>query len=84
MSGRKVEPLRAPRPGRTTVEIDPELLEEVRDAVVFLSGPPHRLTMRELFESALRRELQRLRQEALGGDPFPARAHDVRPGRPLN
>ena len=52
------------RPGKITVDVDHDLLEQARDAVIHLSGPPHRMTMRTLVESALRRELQRLRDES--------------------
>ena len=39
---------------RITVELPAELVEECRDAVVFLSGPPDRLTMAGLVREALR------------------------------
>ena len=58
-----------------------ELAEEARDAVVALSGPPLRLSMSGLVESALRRELGRLREECNGGEAFPARDEELRPGR---
>lgn len=58
-----------------------EVAEEARDAVVALSGPPVRLSMSRLVESALRRELERLRKEYNEGEAFPARDEDLRPGR---
>lgn len=73
----------ARRPGKITVEVAQDLLEQVRDAVVYLSGPPHRMTMRSLVEGALERELQRLSDELVEGQPFPRREHELRAGRPL-
>ena len=70
------------RPGKVTVDLDHDLLEEMRDAVIHLSGPPHRMTIRSLIEGALRNELRRLREELLDGAPFPAREHELRAGRP--
>ena len=73
----------ARRPRKITVDIDDQLLEAVRDAVVHLSGPPHRLTLRSLVEQALRHELERLSEDELHGEPFPPRTQELRAGRPL-
>ena len=81
MSSRRFQPGKT-RPGKVTIDVDHDLLEELRDAVIHLSGPPHRLTIRSLMEGALRRELKRLRDELLDGAPFPAREHELRAGRP--
>lgn len=70
--------------GKITAQIDPELLDQVRDAVVYLSGPPHRLTVRRMLENALRNELQRLQDEVLKGEQFPPRDEGVRTGRPVS
>jgi hypothetical protein len=75
------------RPGgkaRATFHLPAELLEEMRNTVVALSGPPHRLTMSKLAAEALRRELDRLRQ-ASGGPKkaFGQRAEEVTRGRPV-
>ena len=72
--------------GRATFHLPAELLNEMRNAVVALSAPPHRLTMSNLAESALRRELDRLRHEVGGGKkgkPFGQRVYDVTRGRPI-
>lgn len=78
---------RRPGPqGRATFHLPADLIDELRNAVVALSGPPHRLTMSKVAESALRRELDRLRQEQVGADtgkPFRQRAGEVTRGRPI-
>ena len=76
---------RAPQ-GRATFHLPVDLLNEMRNAVVALSAPPHRLTMSRLAENALRRELDRLCNERGGGNtgkPFGQRADDVTRGRPI-
>src|SRR4051794_33201884 len=72
-----------PKKVRATFHLPAELIEEVRDAVVFLSGPPNRLTLALLAENALRRELGRLKQVHNAGGNFPRREEDLRGGRPI-
>ncbi len=72
------------RPGKVTVDLDADLLAEVKDAVVYLSGPPYRLTIRALIERAVEEELRRLREEVLGGRHFPSREQELRAGRPVS
>jgi hypothetical protein len=72
--------------GRATFHLPLQLLDEMRNTVVALSGPPAQLTMSKFAESALRRELDRLRTERPGlerGKPFEKREGRVRRGRPL-
>ena len=76
---------RAPKV-RATFQVPEELLNEARNTVVALSGPPHRLTLARLVEDALRHEIERLRSERDGrqrGRPFPQRDAEVRTGRPI-
>lgn len=69
---------------RATFHIPEALLEEARDAAVALSGPPHRLTLATLAETALRNEIERLRDEYHEGQPFPRREPGMlRGGRPI-
>jgi len=68
---------------RATFHLPEELFEAVRDAVVSLSGPPHRLTLARFAEDALRRELERLQKAENRGRPFPKRESDLRGGRPI-
>lgn len=47
--------------------VPPALRESVRAAVVSLAGTPHALTLAELLEGALERELARLARRHNGG-----------------
>ena len=66
---------------RATLPLD--LVEEARNATVALSGPPTRLTLARLVETAVRREVERLRHTHHGGEPFPPRSADLVGGRPI-
>jgi hypothetical protein len=71
---------------RATFHLSEELMNEARNTVVALSGPPHRLTLAKLAENALRNELERLKSEREGrqrGREFPQRTDEVRTGRPI-
>lgn len=59
------------------------LCEEIRDAVVFLQGPPLHLTVSQFGEEACRRELERLKAEHNDGEDFPKRGKEPRVGRPV-
>jgi hypothetical protein len=63
--------------------LPPELLDQARNTVVALAGPPEHLTMSKLVMGALTRELARLEKRHNKGRPFPKRAEKVRTGRPL-
>ncbi|HID75307.1 MAG TPA: hypothetical protein EYP56_04845 [Planctomycetaceae bacterium] len=68
---------------RATLYLPLDLLEEARDAAVFLAGYPARLTLTRLMENALRAELQRLKRLYNGGQDFPRRTEDLKGGRPI-
>ena len=68
---------------RATFHLPADLVDECRNAVVWLAGPPERLTMARLAEHALRRELDRLRRKHTEGKAFPQRNNDLRGGRPI-
>lgn len=68
---------------RATFHIAADLFEQCRDAVVYLSGPPLRLTLAGLADEALRRELARLQRTSNHGDPFPPRQSELKGGRPI-
>lgn len=68
---------------RATLYLPAELLEEARDATVYLAGYPVRLTLTRLAENALRNELQRLKELHNDGQDFPTRSEDLRGGRPI-
>jgi hypothetical protein len=80
---RPVPSSRGARKVRATFHIPDDLLEESRDVVYALSGPPVRLTLARLAEDALRAELDRLKAEHNGGQEFPARSEELRGGRPI-
>ena len=68
---------------RATLYLPADLLEEARDAAVFLAGYPVRLTLTKLAEDALRAELRRLKEAHNGGRNFPPRTEDLKGGRPI-
>jgi hypothetical protein len=68
---------------RATLYLSAELLNEARNAAVFLAGYPVRLTLTRLAEDALREELERLKRLYNGGRDFPERGEDLRGGRPI-
>ncbi len=72
---------------RTTFHLPASLVEEIRDTVVALSGPPDRMTMASFAEQALRNELERVRAGRpgrLSGRAYPKRSAPVRTGRPIS
>jgi len=68
---------------RASFQIPQELLSEIRDAVITLSGPPERLTMARFAEQAFRHELERLRTSHNHDELFPSTDGIVRVGRPV-
>jgi hypothetical protein len=76
------------RPGttckvRATLYLPIDLLDEARDAAVYLAGYPARLTLTKLVEDAFRAELRRLKQLYNAGQDFPQRSEDLKGGRPI-
>jgi len=72
---------RKPRKVRATFHLPEDLLGEARDAVTALMGPPLHLTLAELAENALRREVARLKKARNRGKNFPRRRADLKGGR---
>ena len=68
---------------RATLYLPADLLDEARDATVYLAGYPVRLTLTKLAEDALRSELRRLKDAHNDGQDFPPRTEDLRGGRPI-
>jgi hypothetical protein len=68
---------------RTTLYVSAELLNEARNAAVFLAGYPVRLTLTRLVEDALREQLARLKEQHNDGQEFPQRDDELRGGRPI-
>ena len=72
-----------PRKIRATFHLTEETFDAVRDCVVALSGPPHRLTLSGFAEDAFRVKLEALQKTANEGKPFPKRDGELRGGRPI-
>ena len=60
-----------------------EVLDEARNAAVYLAGWPTRMTLAKLAEDALRAELARLKEQFNEGREFPRRDEDLKGGRPI-
>lgn len=65
---------------RATFHLPIALLEEARDVVYWVPG----LTMANLTEEALRREIQRIKDVRNEGRDFPTRESDLKRGRPVS
>jgi hypothetical protein len=72
-----------PRKVRATFHVSADVLDEAKDAVVALMGPPLFLTLSDLLDQALRHEVDRLRQTQNDGQPFASRPTRLRGGRPI-
>lgn len=81
--GRRAPARQGSQKVRATFHLSQELFDEVRDAVVALSGPPLRLTLAAFAESALKAELKRLEKAENDGKPFPERSGELKGGRPI-
>ena len=68
---------------RATLYLPADVLDEARDAAVFLAGYPVRLTLTKLVEAALRAELRRLKDAHNHGHDFPPRTEELKGGRPI-
>lgn len=72
-----------PRKVRAMFHLSAETFDAVRDCVVALSGPPHRLTLTGFAEEALKEKLAALQKAENKGKPFPKRTGELRGGRPI-
>lgn len=68
---------------RATLYLSHEVIEEARNAAFHLAGYPAHLTLSNLAESALRRELERLKELYNNGADFPQRGENLKGGRPI-
>ncbi len=68
---------------RATLYLSSDVLDQARNAAVHLAGFPARLTLAKLADSALRAELQRLKEQYNNGQDFPPRDADLQGGRPI-
>ncbi|HUY88804.1 MAG TPA: hypothetical protein VMV10_08730 [Pirellulales bacterium] len=76
--------LRTPEPKvRATFYLSADVLDQCRNAAVYLAGYPARLTLTKLVEEALQAELRRLKDQYHAGKDFPPREEDLKGGRPI-
>ncbi len=68
---------------RATIYLPIDVLDEARDAAVYLAGYPTRLTLTQFAENAFRAELAKLKSLHLDGNNFPLREGQLRGGRPI-
>ncbi len=68
---------------RATLYLPQDVLDEARDVAAYLAGYPAYLTLTKLAETALRNELERLKQVYNDGQKFPIRSAPLKGGRPL-
>ena len=68
---------------RATLYLPADLLDEARNAAVYLAGYPVRLTLTQLADQALRTELRRLKDAHNHGKDFPPRTGELKGGRPI-
>jgi len=68
---------------RATFHLDESLVEELRNAAVYLAGPPEHASLSGIVRNALRKELDRLRRKHLDGGEIPKRTRDPKGGRPV-
>lgn len=68
---------------RATLYLSANVLDQARNAVVYLGGYPARLTLTKLVDQALRSELARLKAVFNAGGDFPNRAEELKGGRPI-
>ena len=67
-----------------TAKLPVSLVEELRETSRFLAGPPYQLTMRDIIEQGVRRELKRLKGDADKVREFTAAFDTKRESRAAN
>lgn len=68
---------------KLTVQLPADLVDELRDAVVYLPTQGVQATVAAIVKQAVHRELSRLRDDHHQGQRFPARITQPRVGRPV-
>ena len=84
--GRGARPKKAEGPKRTrlTVKVPDEMVEELRDAVMFLHTRGVHTTLVGLIESAVDAELKRIKRKYNEGQDLPPRGAEIPVGRPIS
>ncbi len=68
---------------RATLYLPADLLDEARNAAVFLAGYPVRMTLTRLAEEAFTEHIRRLKDAHNEGQDFPPRTENLKGGRPI-
>jgi hypothetical protein len=68
---------------RATFHVNEDTLDQAKNAVVMLMGPPLFLTLSDLLDEALREKVVELQNAHNNGKPFPSRGGNLRGGRPI-
>lgn len=82
--GARAEKTSAPKRTRLTVKVADEMVEELRDAVMFLHTRGVHTTLVGLIESAVDAELKRIKRKYNEGQDLPARGAEIPVGRPIS
>ncbi len=69
---------------RLTVKVSDQMVEELRDAVMFLHTQGVHTTLVGLIESAVDAELRRIKRKYNEGQDLPSRGADLPVGRPIS
>lgn len=75
----KPNPAAPKRKQHATFHMDPDIVQEMRDAVIFLAA--HRITLADIAETGIGSELARLREKYNKGKPFPRANAALKGGR---
>lgn len=82
--GARPEKAQGPKRTRLTVKVPDEMVEELRDAVMFLHTRGVHTTLVGLIESAVDAELKRIKRKYNEGQDLPARGAEIPVGRPIS
>lgn len=82
--GRRTEQAQGAKRTRLTVKVPDEMVEELRDAVMFLHTRGVHTTLVGLIESAVDAELKRIKRKYNEGQDLPARGAEIPVGRPIS
>lgn len=69
---------------KLTTQLPEELLEDLKDAVVYLQSRGHDATLAGQIKLAIERHMNRLRDSYTRGKQFPKRGKELRSGRRID
>lgn len=82
--GARTEKAQGRKRTRLTVKVPDEMVEELRDAVMFLHTRGVHTTLVGLIESAVDAELKRIKRKYNDGQDLPPRGAEIPVGRPIS